>query len=130
MPPIHKVLPRGTHRGPRRAMLDGVSQSSRADADAASATGLTRRSSSREEFAGDDVFSIVAQIKRFRQPMSVDDLAPILGVSRNVLYRMVRDADIPQLIVPGRRVTRFDPATIVFWLSKHNPILNQVQKAS
>ena len=118
MPPLHKVLPRST-------------RDSRAGAHAAPATVLTRRGSSREEFVtGDDVFSITAQIKRFRRPMSVSELAPILGVSDDVLYRMVRQGDIPQLIVPGRRVTRFDPASIVFWLTKHNPILNQVQKAS
>lgn len=119
MPPLHKVLPRG-HRSSRSGIAAAPAGSS-----------STRRGSSREAFGADDqVFSIVAQIKRFRQPMSVSDLAPILGVSDDVLYRMVRDGDIPQLIVPGRRVTRFDPATIVFWLTKHNPILNQVQKAS
>jgi excisionase family DNA binding protein len=78
----------------------------------------------------ESVFSVVAQIKRHRRPMSVSELAPILGVSDDVLYAMVRRGDIPQLIVPGRRVTRFDPASIVFWLCKHNPLLNQVQKAS
>ena len=122
---ISKVLPRNTRNN------------SRAGA-ASPASILTRRGSSREadagarvhDFGDDGVFSIVAQIKRFHKPMSVSELAPILGVSDDVLYRMVRDAQIPQLIVPGRRVTRFDPATIVFWLSKHNPILNQVQKAS
>jgi excisionase family DNA binding protein len=101
---------------------------------AASPASILTRRDSRESSAphseDEGVFSIVAQIKRFRKPMSVSELAPILGVSEDVLYRMVRDGDIPQLIVPGRRVTRFDPATIVFWLSKHNPILNQVQKAS
>jgi predicted DNA-binding transcriptional regulator AlpA len=76
------------------------------------------------------VYSVVDQIRRHRGPMSVPDLAPILGVSDNVLYRMVRDGKIPQLIIPGRKVTRFDPASIVFWLCKHNPLLNQVQKAS
>lgn len=76
------------------------------------------------------VFSIVDQIRRFRQPMSVAQLAPILGVSDDVLYRMVREGNIPQLIIPGRKVTRFDPASIVFWLRRHNPLLNQVQKAS
>lgn len=76
------------------------------------------------------VYSVVDQIKRYREPMSVAQLAPILGVSDNVLYAMVRKGDIPQLIVPGRRVTRFDPASIVYWLCKHNPLLNQVQKAS
>jgi excisionase family DNA binding protein len=76
------------------------------------------------------VYSVVAQIKRHRRPMTVSELAPILGVSDDVLYRMVREGQIPQLIVPGRRVTRFDPASIVFWLCKHNPLLNQVQKAS
>jgi excisionase family DNA binding protein len=62
--------------------------------------------------------------------MSVAQLAPILGVSDDVLYRMVREGKIPQLIIPGRKVTRFDPASIVFWLRRHNPLLNQVQKAS
>lgn len=76
------------------------------------------------------VYSIVDQIKRHRGPMSVADLAPILGCSEDVLYRMVRDGKIPQLVVPGRRVTRFDPASIVYWLCKHNPLLHQVQKAS
>lgn len=117
---VHSVLPRG-HRNSR----SGVA--------IAPATASDRRGS-REVSApypdNDGVFSIVAQIKRFRKPMSVSDLAPLLGVSEDALYRMVRNADIPQLIVPGRRVTRFDPATIVFWLTKHNPVLNQVQKAS
>lgn len=87
---------------------------------------------SRSELLVDDsgVFSVVDQIKRFRTPMSVSELAPILGVSDDVLYRMVREGRIPQLIVPGRRVTRFDPASIVFWLCRHNPLLNQVRKAS
>jgi excisionase family DNA binding protein len=118
MPTLHKVLPRSN-------------RISRADAAAAHAPGHKRVGSSREEFVTDDgIFSITAQIKRFRRPMSVSELAPILGVSDDVLYRMVRDAKIPQLIIPGRRVTRFDPATIVFWLIKHNPVLNQVQRAS
>lgn len=77
-----------------------------------------------------EVYSVVEQIKRHRGPMSVADLAPILGVSDHVLYAMVRNGDIPQLIVPGRTLVRFDPASIVFWLCKHNPLLKQVQKAS
>jgi excisionase family DNA binding protein len=117
---LSKVLPRSTRNNSR--------------AGAASPASVLTRRGSRESSAphsdDDGVFSIVQQIKRFRKPMSVSELAPILGVSEDVLYRMVRDAQIPQLIVPGRRVTRFDPASIVFWLCKHNPLLNQVQKAS
>lgn len=91
-----------------------------------------RTAVTRPEFAPTDapVYSVVDQIKRHRGPMSVTELAPILGVSDDVLYRMVRDGKIPQLIIPGRKVTRFDPASIVWWLCKHNPLLNQVQKAS
>lgn len=74
--------------------------------------------------------TIVDRIRQFRRPMSAAELAPILGVSEDVLYRMVRKGKIPQLVIPGSRVTRFDPASIVFWLCKHNPLLNQVQKAS
>lgn len=119
MPKLSQVLRRG-HRSSRPG-----------PAAAAPATSSTRRGS-RElpVFEADEVFSIIAAIKRFRRTMSVAELAPLLDVSEDVLYRMVRQGHIPQLIVPGRRVTRFDPATIVFWLSKHNPILNQVQKAS
>lgn len=93
---------------------------------------LVRRRSRNHLLPVDDssVYSIVDQIKRFREPMSVSDLAPILGVSDDVLYRMVRGGQIPQLIIPGRKVTRFDPASIVFWLCKHNPLLNQVRRAS
>jgi len=76
------------------------------------------------------VFSITDAIMRYRRPMSVDELAPLLDVSRDVLYRMVRDGKIPKLIMPGHTVTRFDPATVCHWLRKHNPILNQVAKAS
>jgi predicted DNA-binding transcriptional regulator AlpA len=76
------------------------------------------------------VYSVIDQIKQHRGPMSVPQLAPILGVSDHVLYAMVRNGDIPQLIVPGRTLIRFDPASIVFWLCKHNPLLKQVQKAS
>jgi excisionase family DNA binding protein len=118
MPSISKVLPRSTHNSRPGAAAPATSSA---------------RGGSREAFAvssDDGVFSIIAQIKRFRKPMSVSELAPILGVSEDVLYRMVRDAKIPQLIIPGRRVTRFDPASIVYWLCKHNPLLNQVQKAS
>jgi predicted DNA-binding transcriptional regulator AlpA len=79
---------------------------------------------------GGQVYSIVGQIRRHRGPMSVADLAPILGHSDDVLYRMVREGKIPQLIVPGSTVIRFDPASIVYWLCKHNPLLHQVQKAS
>jgi excisionase family DNA binding protein len=90
-----------------------------------------RRSRNRPVLLDDgQVYSIVDQIRRHRGPMSVAQLAPILGVSDDVLYRMVREGKIPQLIVPGRRVTRFDPASIVFWLCRHNPLLHQVQKAS
>jgi len=75
-------------------------------------------------------FSVLDRVRSFEHAISVAELAPILGVSEDVLYRMVRDGKIPQLVLPGRKVTRFDPATIVFWLLKNNPILNQVQRAS
>lgn len=86
----------------------------------------------RPEFAPTDapVYSVIDQIKQYRRPMSAAELAPILGVSDDVLYRMVRSGKVPQLIIPGRKVTRFDPASIVFWLCKNNPLLNQVQRAS
>jgi len=90
-----------------------------------------RRSRNRPVLFDDgQVYSIVDQIRRHRGPMSVSDLAPILGHSDDVLYRMVREGKIPQLIVPGSTLIRFDPASIVYWLSKHNPLLKQVQKAS
>jgi predicted DNA-binding transcriptional regulator AlpA len=107
-----KVLPRST-------------RNSRAGAAAPANPSSTRRGSREEELVDEFVFSVIAHIKRHRKPMSVSELAPILGVSDGVLYRMVCEGDIPQLIVPGRRVTRFDPASIVFWLCKHNPLLNQ-----
>jgi excisionase family DNA binding protein len=88
-----------------------------------------RRSRNRPVLLEDGlVYSIVDQIKRHRSSMSVADLAPILGVSDDVLYRMVREGKIPQLILPGSTVTRFDPASIVYWLCKHNPLLHQVSR--
>jgi len=76
------------------------------------------------------VFSVVDQIKAYRRPMSVAELAPILGRSEDALYRMVDKGDIPTFQIPGSRKIVFDPSSIVFWLMKHNPILKQVQKAS
>jgi excisionase family DNA binding protein len=74
-------------------------------------------------------YSIHDAIAAHQGPMSVPQLAPILGVSDDVLYTMVRTGRIPQLIIPGRTLIRFDPASVCHWLRRHNPILNQVKKA-
>lgn len=75
-------------------------------------------------------YSVYDAIARQQAPLSVPELAKLLGVSSDVLYDWVRTGKIPQLIMPGRRVIRFDPASLCHWLRMHNPILNRIHRAS
>ena len=74
--------------------------------------------------------NMLDQIMAYQRPLTVPELAAILGKSRASLYRMAERGDIPQFNLPGCNSMRFDAATICYWLRKHNPILNQVAKAS
>lgn len=77
------------------------------------------------------VFFIIDQVMRYRRLMTVPELAPLLNVSDDVLYAMVRRGDAPPpFVIPGSTLIRFEPATVCYWLRKHNPILKQVQRAS
>jgi len=79
--------------------------------------------------SGGAPLSIVDRLRAFRRPMSVPELADVLGHSDDVIYRMVHAEKIPRLIIPGSEKICFDPATIDYWLCHHNPILKKVAKA-
>jgi predicted DNA-binding transcriptional regulator AlpA len=77
-------------------------------------------------------YSVHDRIAQFDRPMKITDLAPILGVSDDVLYRMVNQGDVPSMVIPGagRKLVRFDPAAVAFWYRTHNTIQREMRKAS
>ena len=75
-------------------------------------------------------YSVHDAIARHQGTMSAKQLGDYLGISDDLVYARANAGTIPRVIVPGSNKMRFDPATICFWLRKHNPIMRQIARAS
>jgi excisionase family DNA binding protein len=61
--------------------------------------------------------SISDTLKQHKGAMTVQELAPIIGVSAPHLYDMAREGLIPSYKL-GQKAVRFDPAKVSAWLQK------------
>jgi excisionase family DNA binding protein len=62
--------------------------------------------------------SIADQIERMTHVLTVGELAALLQVSDQTIYRMIGDQTIPFFLVRGSY--RFDPRQIAAWLRKRS----------
>ena len=67
--------------------------------------------------------SLVELIKAKSEALKVRDIAPILGVSIQQVYKMAANGDIPSFRVASS--IRFDPDVFATWLKGRYPSLPQ-----
>jgi excisionase family DNA binding protein len=63
--------------------------------------------------------SLVEIIKEKREALRVRDLAQLLGVSQQQIYKMAANGEIPSFRVAN--AVRFDPHEIAVWLKEKYP---------
>ncbi len=59
--------------------------------------------------------------------MKVSEIASILGVSPQHIYKLAASGNIPHLRISG--AIRFDPGEIADWLRKKRPAMSRVPQA-
>lgn len=68
-----------------------------------------------------DLFNVLRALEAFRRPLTVDEVASLLGESPDTIYRMVRSHQIPCFRPRGE--WKFDPSALALWLSKKDGTL-------
>lgn len=71
-------------------------------------------------------FNVLAELHACTGLLSVPEVARILRKSRPTIYRMVNSREIPFLRIGGD--LRFDPSSLMLWLSKKDSTLTQAAK--
>lgn len=66
-------------------------------------------------------FNVLVALRSVRHLMSADQVASLLGNSKFTVYRMVRQNQIPHMMISG--TLRFDPSALELWLVKKQPDL-------
>ena len=64
--------------------------------------------------------SLVEIVKEKREALRVRDLAQLLGVSQQQIYKMAANGEIPSFKVAN--AVRFDPHEIAGWLTERYPV--------
>jgi excisionase family DNA binding protein len=59
--------------------------------------------------------------------MKVGEVAKVLGVSPQQIYKMAASGNIPSLRISG--AIRFDPGEVADWLRKKRPVVNPLASA-
>lgn len=71
-------------------------------------------------------YNVLAELFACTGLLCVPDVARILKRSRPTIYRMVSEHEIPFLRIGGD--LRFDPSSLMVWLSKKDPTLAQAAR--
>ena len=69
-----------------------------------------------------EIFNILRALESSKGLMNVDQVAKLLGRSRDVIYRMARRQQIPVLRIGAG--WKFDPSALAFWLNKKDRTLS------
>ena len=64
--------------------------------------------------------SLVEIVKEKREALRVRDLAQLLGVSQQQIYKMAANGEIPSFKIAN--AVRFDPHEIAGWLTEKYPV--------
>jgi excisionase family DNA binding protein len=70
---------------------------------------------------------LVELLERKTGAMKVSEVATVLGVSPQQIYKMAANGSIPSLRISG--AIRFDPGEVADWLRKKRPAMNPLPSA-
>jgi excisionase family DNA binding protein len=66
-------------------------------------------------------FNILNALQAIRGLLSADEVADLFSMSKFTVYKMAQKKQIPSMMIGGSR--KFDPSTLVLWLTKKEPQL-------
>lgn len=66
--------------------------------------------------SGNERLSVSERIASSKHALKINELASILGISADTLYKQAQRGDIPSIRIGG--LVRFDPRHVADWLDK------------
>jgi excisionase family DNA binding protein len=70
---------------------------------------------------------LIEVLEKRTEAMTVGEVAKVLGVSPQQIYKMAASGSIPSLRISG--AIRFDPGEVADWLKKKRPAVNPLPSA-
>lgn len=109
----------------RRNGYSGVRRQSSRGPDHHSGVESTRKFDVQPDYSSEQSpsgpYNVLIALRSFRHLMTVDEVAELLTNSTCTVYRMVRQNEIPHVMIGGS--LRFDPSALEAWLAKKDPEL-------
>ena len=114
----------GNKQTTRRRAKHGLEPSSSGPTLTTSTISSSLQSGSPAEASTSGPYNILIALRSIRRLITVDEVSELLTNSACTVYRMVRQNEIPHMMIGGS--LRFDPSALEAWLVKKEPELARV----